>query len=192
MIVLGIDPGFSITGWAIISKQGNKQILLAYGFLPLPAKKHLHERIGIFYDFFSEKIKVYNGINFKTLGSIEYGATSPAGQLLGDQWFNTVTNQLFVYDGTEHKLIGPLLTNPNAAQLTSKRLIDTGGNIRTVLQANFEDSTIAMFSKDEFDINSTQTPVIGFSKIFKGITLPSRLVYPNVKFGGVAKTCWKL
>jgi hypothetical protein len=142
----------------------------------------------LWFDTSIKKIKVYNGINFKTLGSIEYGATSPAGQLLGDQWFNTVTNQLFVYDGTEHKLIGPLLTNPNAAQLTSKRLIDTGGNIRTVLQANFEDSTIAMFSKDEFDINSTQTPVIGFSKIFKGITLPSRLVYPNVKFGGVAKT----
>lgn len=142
----------------------------------------------LWFDTSVKKIKVYNGINFKSLGSIEYGTTAPSGQLVGDQWFNTVTNQLFVYDGTEHKLIGPLLTNPNAAELTSKRLIDTGGNIRTVLEANFEDSTIAIFSKDEFDINATQTPVTGFTKIFKGITLPSRLVYPNVKFGGVAKT----
>ncbi|MEI7670322.1 MAG: crossover junction endodeoxyribonuclease RuvC [Pseudomonadota bacterium] len=59
MIVLGVDPGFSVTGWAIISKQGNKQTLIAYGFLPLPAKKELYERIGIFYDFFTEKIKTY-------------------------------------------------------------------------------------------------------------------------------------
>ena len=142
----------------------------------------------LWFDTSVKKIKVYNGINFKSLGSIEYGTTAPTGQLVGDQWFNTTTNQLFVYDGTEHKLIGPLLTSPNAAQLTSKRLIDTGGNIRTVLQADLEDSTIAIFSKDEFDINPSQTPVTGFSKIFKGITLPSRLVYPNIKFGGVAKT----
>lgn len=142
----------------------------------------------LWFDTSVKKIKVYNGINFKSLGSIEYGTAAPTGQLVGDQWFNTTTNQLFVYDGTEHKLIGPLLTSPNAAQLVSKRLIDTGGNIRIVLEANLEDSTIAIFSKDEFDINASQTPVTGFTKIFKGITLPSRLVYPNVKFGGVAKT----
>ncbi|MFA5999038.1 MAG: crossover junction endodeoxyribonuclease RuvC [Candidatus Babeliales bacterium] len=59
MIVLGVDPGFSVTGWAIICKQGNKQTLIACGFLPLPAKKQLHERIGIFYEFFTEKIKTY-------------------------------------------------------------------------------------------------------------------------------------
>lgn len=142
----------------------------------------------LWFDTSVKKIKVYNGINFKSLGSIEYGTTAPTGQLTGDQWFNTTTNQLFVYDGTEHKLIGPLLTSPNAAQLVSKRLIDTGGNIRTVLQADLDDSTIAIISKDEFDINASQTPVTGFTKIFKGITLPSRLVFPNVKFGGVAKT----
>ena len=53
MIVLGVDPGFSVTGWAIICRQGNKQMLLAHGFLPLPAKKELYERIGIFYEFFT-------------------------------------------------------------------------------------------------------------------------------------------
>ncbi|HSW76086.1 MAG TPA: crossover junction endodeoxyribonuclease RuvC [Candidatus Saccharimonadales bacterium] len=59
MIVLGVDPGFSVTGWAIISKQGNTQVLLAHGFLPLPTKKELHDRIGIFYEFFAQKIKMY-------------------------------------------------------------------------------------------------------------------------------------
>ena len=63
MVVLGIDPGFSVTGWAIMSKQGTRQTLLAYGFLPLSPKQTLQERIGVFYEFFSEKIKTYQITN---------------------------------------------------------------------------------------------------------------------------------
>lgn len=60
IVVLGVDPGFSTTGWAITCKQGNKQILIAHGFLPLSSKKELPERIAIFYDFFSSLIKQHN------------------------------------------------------------------------------------------------------------------------------------
>ena len=59
MIVLGIDPGFSVSGWAIVCQQGSRQQLLAYGFLPMSSKFSLYERVGIFYEFFSEKIKIY-------------------------------------------------------------------------------------------------------------------------------------
>ncbi len=142
----------------------------------------------LWFDTSVKKIKIYNGVEFKPLGTIEHSATAPTGQLAGDLWFNTTTSQLFAYNGTEHKLIGPLLVNPNAAQLVSKVLIDTGGNRHTVLASQFEDTISTVFSKDEFDIDSTQTPITGFGKIFKGITLPSRTSYPNIKFGGVAKT----
>lgn len=59
MIVLGIDPGLSVSGWAIMSKQNNKQMLLAYGYLPLKSDHTLQERIAQFHSFFSEKIKTY-------------------------------------------------------------------------------------------------------------------------------------
>jgi hypothetical protein len=142
----------------------------------------------LWFDTSVKKIKIYNGIDFKPLASTEYGATPPLNQLTGDLWFNTTTNQLFVYDGATHKLIGPPLTNPSSAQLVNKRLIDGDGNLRTILQAVFNESVIAVFSKDEFNIDVQQTPVAGFTKIYKGITLPSRATYPNVQFGGVAKT----
>jgi hypothetical protein len=57
-----------------------------------------------------------------------------------------------------------------------------------VLLSLFGDSAIAVFSKDEFNVDQSQTPLPGFTKIFKGITLPSRASTPNVQFGGVAKT----
>jgi crossover junction endodeoxyribonuclease RuvC len=56
MVVLGIDPGFSYTGYAIIQLHEGKAILCDYGYLALPSKHHLSERIGTFYTFFVEKI----------------------------------------------------------------------------------------------------------------------------------------
>ncbi|MFZ5954520.1 MAG: crossover junction endodeoxyribonuclease RuvC [Candidatus Dependentiae bacterium] len=59
MIVLGIDPGFTAAGFAIIQKNGHQSQLLDCGFLATPPSKHLSERVGLFYNFFSEKIKMY-------------------------------------------------------------------------------------------------------------------------------------
>lgn len=56
MIVLGIDPGFCVTGFGIVKKEGSKAFLLDYGYLKLPQKKHLSERISVFHDYFAQKI----------------------------------------------------------------------------------------------------------------------------------------
>lgn len=56
MIILGIDPGFSVTGFGIAKKEGNTISLLDCGYLKLPASKSLPSRITIFFNFFTEKI----------------------------------------------------------------------------------------------------------------------------------------
>ena len=60
MIILGVDPGFSITGFSVIKYHQQKVFLLDYGFLRLPQKHSLARRINIFYDFFIEKIDQFN------------------------------------------------------------------------------------------------------------------------------------
>ena len=60
MVLLGVDPGFQFAGFAVISKQGDKVIVLDYGHLKLSPTKHLTERTALFYDFFNEKIQKYN------------------------------------------------------------------------------------------------------------------------------------
>lgn len=57
MIILGVDPGFSTTGFGIIKRNGQNMAILDYGALTLSAQKTLSERTGIFYDFFKEKIQ---------------------------------------------------------------------------------------------------------------------------------------
>ncbi len=179
-------PGKNYAGYGFSINQSLTSLLENFANSIEPSNKITGQ---LWFDTAVKKIKVYNGIDFKSLGSIEYGTAAPSNQLTGDMWFNTTTNQLFVFNGTEHRLIGPLLLNPNSAQLVSKRVIDEeGGNLYTILEAQFGNNTIAVFSNNEFNIDSQQTPITGFSKIYKGITLPSRTTVPNVQFGGVAKT----
>jgi len=60
MIILGIDPGFTATGYSILQKNKNQIIMLDHGFLKLPATKPLEVRIGMFHKFLTEKIKLYD------------------------------------------------------------------------------------------------------------------------------------
>ncbi|OGB86004.1 crossover junction endodeoxyribonuclease RuvC [candidate division TM6 bacterium RIFCSPHIGHO2_12_FULL_38_8] len=59
MIVLGIDPSFTATGYAIMAQVGNKQQLLHYGSVALPANLILSDRIGIFYEVLKNLIEKY-------------------------------------------------------------------------------------------------------------------------------------
>jgi crossover junction endodeoxyribonuclease RuvC len=56
VVILGIDPGFTITGFGLIKKDAGKVYLLDCHYLRMQSSKHLSERIGIFYNFFTEKI----------------------------------------------------------------------------------------------------------------------------------------
>lgn len=61
-VILGVDPGFSITGFAILKKDLGKAYLLDYGYLKMSSTKTLVERTGIFYNLFNDKIIKY-GVN---------------------------------------------------------------------------------------------------------------------------------
>ncbi len=57
MVILGVDPGFHVTGFAILKHENQKTFLLDFGYLQMSSKKSLSERTKIFYDLFVEKIK---------------------------------------------------------------------------------------------------------------------------------------
>jgi len=58
-VILGVDPGFNITGYSVLKIENNKTFVLDFGYLKLDVKKHLSERAGCFYDFFKEKINKF-------------------------------------------------------------------------------------------------------------------------------------
>lgn len=56
MIILGIDPGFTNTGFGIVTKKSNKLVLLDYGTLNFQPGLALPHKIFLFHEFLSTKI----------------------------------------------------------------------------------------------------------------------------------------
>lgn len=59
-VVLGVDPGFSVTGFSVLQKNGQQIKLIDYGYLKMSSSKSLDIRVGIFYDFFVKKTKEHS------------------------------------------------------------------------------------------------------------------------------------
>ncbi len=58
--ILGVDPGFGVTGFSVVKTDQGKSFLLDCGYLKMNSSKHLLERTGIFYTFIQEKITRHN------------------------------------------------------------------------------------------------------------------------------------
>ncbi len=57
MIILGIDPGLSISGFGILKKEAHQKVIVVdYGQLQFSATTQLSARIAHFCDFFEKKI----------------------------------------------------------------------------------------------------------------------------------------
>ncbi len=59
MIILGVDPGTRIAGFAILKHEKQMTYLVACGHVTMPAARPLQERVSMFYDAFQEKINTY-------------------------------------------------------------------------------------------------------------------------------------
>lgn len=62
-IMLGIDPGFTVTGFALLKKANNKTNLIDAGYLKLPASESLPVRIKLFHDTIQQKITQHQVTN---------------------------------------------------------------------------------------------------------------------------------
>lgn len=67
-VILGVDPGFSFTGYGVIKTQQGRATLLDCGYLKLSPQKNLSERVGEFYNLFTQKITQHHvtGIALET------------------------------------------------------------------------------------------------------------------------------
>jgi len=124
----------------------------------------------LWYDSGNGKIKFYDGTKFRTASGAEASPTQPSGQVRGDLWWNTSTEQLFSFNGSDHVLVGPLFAGFENTQIISAILIDTQAVEHTVLQVVIGGDVVYIVSDSEFTIGSA-TPVPGFTDVKKGLTL---------------------
>lgn len=126
----------------------------------------------LWFDSSENRLKVYNGVDFATVGSAAISALQPTTLNPGDLWFNELTGQLFFYDGDNTILIGPLYSNlQGLSGFRIEDILDTQNNTRTVAGLYVGGTLIGYFSKDAF---TPKIPPIGFSgTIVQGFNIGS-------------------
>jgi hypothetical protein len=134
----------------------------------------------IWYDSGNKKIKFYNGVEFKSVPSLQVSRNFPTDQNSGDLLFNETDSKLYYYNGTEYIPIGPPVTGKAASNTIVPLLLDdaVSGNQRYILGHQLQDpdelnTTIVAVTSD-FSITPSldQYSAPGrFPKIRKGITL---------------------
>ena len=142
MKILGIDPGWHITGYGILHKVERSVVLVDYGYLSMSTAKTLVERSGTFHDFFAEKIRVHgvtdlaletpflgkNAQNFLKLGylrGILYLLASRHGLILHEYSPREVKTAVTGFGGAEKEQVArvivrlfPALQQPDKLDVT--------------------------------------------------------------------------
>lgn len=59
-VILGIDPGFTVSGFGVVKSSGGRTSLLDYGALRMSSADSLVNRVGQFHTFFDQKIRLHH------------------------------------------------------------------------------------------------------------------------------------
>jgi hypothetical protein len=117
-------------------------------------------------------MKVYTGTAFKTISAATASASAPTGNVTGDIWWDTVNQQLKVWNGTTWVLVGPA---SSSGQGTSGAIVETvTDNVsvdHVVIKLYVANTIVGIISKDA--TFTPQVAIAGFATISPGIQLSS-------------------
>jgi len=127
----------------------------------------------IWYDTSVRKLKYYDSatLQWKTAGGAQVASAAPSGLSIGDLWWDDNNEQLYAWNGSTFILIGPQgVPGLGTTEMVSDSAIDTTGATRGIIKA-FVNGVVAFVISSETFVLGNQTPITGFGRIKKGITL---------------------
>lgn len=125
----------------------------------------------LWYDANENRLKIYDGTQFKTSGGPIVASSQPTGLVQGDIWINNVSNQMFFYDGEDTLLAGPMYTSEqgiSGPEVVS--ISDISGNLKTIVKLWAGQKLLGIFSKDEFTPSTRDAQTLsdeGFTGIIR-------------------------
>lgn len=128
----------------------------------------------IWYDSSVRKLKYYDSqtSQWKTAGGAQVSSTEPAGLSIGDLWWDDNNEQLYAWNGSTFILIGPQgVPGLGTTEMVSDTVTDDDGVVHAIIKAFVNGKVVFVISPDTFVLDDTLSPITGFGRIKKGITL---------------------
>lgn len=119
------------------------------------------------------KPKIWDGSQWKTFSMVATQGTEPTYSQLGDFWFDTTNEQLYVKNASAYALIGPeKVVGFAATQMKSVSILDSGSTPHACIVMYTNGNIIGVISADSFNVKSTESIyTAGITHVGSGITL---------------------
>jgi hypothetical protein len=119
------------------------------------------------------KPKIWDGSRWKIFSMVDAQSTEPTYSQLGDFWFDTTNEQLYVKNSLTYSLIGPeKIPGFDRTQLKSVSILDTGSVEHACIVMYADGNVIGVISFDSFNVKSTEAIyAAGITRVGSGITL---------------------
>jgi hypothetical protein len=176
--------GKNYAGYGQTVNENFLQLLENFAGSKLPSKPLTGQ---LYFDTGVLKLKVFDGVRFKSLTITDTDNKRPSDLRLGDQWFDPIDQKLYVYNGQDFVMIGPEKTaSALQSQIAGILVQDDIGSSYTILQSSVGSgpgTMTAVFSPNAFTPNSQSSLVTDqyFANVARGITLPGTSVVSGTK-----------
>jgi hypothetical protein len=165
--------GKNYAGYGEILNQNLVKLLENFSNATRPGKPLAGQ---LWYDSSTKKLKVFDGVDFKSLAKIEYGNITPSRPSEGDLWWNTSNKELKLFNGLGFVTITTqgttVIDEEDRVQgIVFAQATSNLGVTYNVLKYVLNDQTIAVSSLDNFTLD-VEDPLYGnFLTIKKGLTI---------------------
>lgn len=138
----------------------------------------------LWFDKYNQTLKVFTTQGYVPVSGVTNSGTQPQQGKNGDIWYNSSTEQMFVYDSANDsgfKLVGPNYTRGQGISGAIPQNVEDAsisGSYHNILKLQFGDVTYATVSADTTFLPSP--PIPGFTTINPGITFSSNVVGPTI------------
>jgi hypothetical protein len=127
----------------------------------------------LWFDTGHQILNVFTKNGYVPVSGVTVGSLQPIGTKPGDYWFNTLTNQLSLYDGANWNLIGPIYTRAQGVSgAIPITVTDSLGLNHNILQLQYGNVVIATVSGDA---QFSPASLSGFPIVNAGITFPNNV-----------------
>jgi microcystin-dependent protein len=170
-------PGPNYVGYGKFLNENLVYLLQSFAGNTAPSGQNLQGQL--WFNKSTQTLNVFGTQGYLPVSGIIVSSLQPLTANPGNTWFNTVTNQYSLYDGTNWHLIGPQYTKAQGLSgAIPVTVLDATNVAHNIIQIQYGNVVVATLSPDS--AFSPSPGMQGFSTINPGITLNS--IIPNPTF----------